>query len=95
MKTTLRFAALGCVCVAFLGCKASAPTAVATPPSAFVPLPPIEREVGPGGEVVPTPQAQPTSRSWMQKVSDFCTPKPAPKSVKNRVYESDNVPYTD
>jgi hypothetical protein len=62
---------------------------------ALVPLPPIEREVGPdGSEIVVTPPAdgEAAPRTWSQKIAAFCTPKPPPKSNSNRIYESDNVP---
>lgn len=102
MKTSLRRTirssiAFGCLGLALVGCRASAPTSTTPLAAGMVPLPPIEREVGPDGSeivVTPSPDAPAAPRSWMRKVGDFCTPKPPPKSDSDRAYESDNVPYS-
>jgi hypothetical protein len=83
---------------ASLGCRSGGATSVASAEPTFTPLPPIEREVAPDGSevvVAPPPDTQAAPKSWTRKFADFCTPKPPPKSASNRVYESDNVPYTD
>jgi len=102
-RAARRIVALGFVGATFLGCRTTGstpgtPATAAVQEGAFVPLPPIEREVGPEvDEVVatPAPDAQLGPKTWKQKFADFCTPKPPPKSRSNRVYESDNVPYSD
>jgi hypothetical protein len=108
MNTTLRrlscaptiagLIVIGVVGAASLGCRSGGATSVASADPALVPLPPIEREVGPDGREVAVALAsdepqQP--KSWKRKFADFCTPKPPPKSAANRVYESDSVPYGD
>lgn len=98
MKTDPRlFIAAGIVGLMLGGCKSGAQsTSVAGNPS-ILPLPPIEREVLPdGSEVVAAPPAdgETAPRKWTRRFTDFCTPKPPPKCQSDRVYESDNVPYS-
>lgn len=80
------------------GCKTGAPTPAVPADPAIVPLPSIDREIGPDGReiVVASPAGgEAAPRTWSQKIAAFCTPKPPRKSSSNRVYESDSIPYTD
>jgi hypothetical protein len=99
MKTNLISRLAVCLLgLALGGCKTGAPANTAAVDPAIVPLPSIEREIGPdGSEIVVAPPADGAAvpRTWSQKIMAFCTPKPPPKSHSNRVYESDNVPYSD
>lgn len=108
MKTNFCRCAVCLLGLVLSGCKTGAPATSATANStpagtvvvdpAITPLPPIDREIGPdGSEIVVAPPAdgEAAPRTWSQKIAAFCTPKPPPKSRSNRVYESDNIPYTD
>lgn len=104
MKTNLRRLAVCLLALLPAGCKTGAPAAMVGTDPSIVPLPSIEREVLPdGSEIVVAPPADTTTptdaaaapRTWSQKFAAFCDPKPPKRSNSNRVYESDNIPYTD